>query len=209
VAYHRFTGKIDYYSRDTGEYQLVISDSEYCGELFFYVKRPLYYDGPTPKEPIAGDLITMAVPAGVGVRVYDANGSLYLTPPTSITGGVNYTINEPGNYTVVIGDKNSVYGSANISLYVSAKASDTLDAVPEKAITGEPVLLSLKADGIPVAGATLTVEDPEGMLEDVSTDENGTYAYTPEIPGIYTVSFSDPRHLGAEIRFERPQPFLF
>lgn len=201
-------GRIEYYSRDTGEYKLVISDTEYCGELFFYIKRPLYYDGPSPKEPIIGDLVSMAVPAGVGVKVYDSEGSLYLIASTSITGGVNYTINESGNYTVVIGDENSVYGTANVSLYVSDKAADSLKAEPKKALRGEPVILSLNADGAPLGNATLTIEDPEGMLEDVSTGADGKYSYIPEYAGTYVVSFSDPKHLGAEVRFEARNRFL-
>lgn len=195
-------GKITYYSRDTGQYKLVISDSDYCGELFFYIKRPLYYDGPFPREPTVGDLISMAVPAGVGVKVYDSAGALYLIAMTSITGGVNYTINESGNYTVVIGDEESLYGSSNISLYVAAKASDSLTAVPEKAVLGESVTLKLTADGKPVENATLSVEDPDGFVEDVSTGRDGIYKYFPESAGVYKVSFTDPKHLGARTTFE-------
>lgn len=202
-------GKLTYSSRDTGEYRLIIEDSDYCGEKFFYIKRPLYFEGPYPKSPIIGDLISMAVPAGVGVKVYDSAGSLFLIGATSITGGVNYTINQSGNYTVVIGDETSLYGTANVSLYVSAKASDSLAAVPEKANRlVDPVAISLKADGSPLANATITIEDPEGLLEDISSGANGTIYYTPQLAGIYIVTYSDPKHLGAQTKFEARSSFL-
>jgi hypothetical protein len=201
-------GRIVYSSRDTGEYRLMIVDSDYCGEVFFYIKRPLYFEGPFPKDPIVGDLLSMAVPGGVSVKVYNSTGSLYLTGATSITGGVNYTISEPGNYTVVVGDKNSLYGTANVSIYVAAKASNSIEVAPVKALRGSPVALTLKADGVPLANATITVENPEGMLEDMSSGINGTIDYTPDQTGIYIVTFSDPKHLGAETRFEVRNSFL-
>jgi hypothetical protein len=95
-----------------------------------------------------------------------------------------------------------------VGLYVSAKASDSIEAVPAKALRGSPVALTLRADGVPLANATITIEDPEGMLEDLSSGINGTIGYTPDQTGIYVVTFSDPKHLGAETTFEVRNSFL-
>ena len=195
-------GNINFSSRDTGQYMLTIEDSDYCGNASFYLKRPLYINGPFPANPIVGDLISMAVPGGVGIKVYNSSGELYLTGATSIAGGVNFTINDPGNYTLVIGAENSLYGTKNLSVYVSAKTSDSLEADPDKAVLGSPVEITLRAYGKPLANATISIEDPDGLVEELSTGGNGTLSYIPETAGIYTLSFSDPRHLGAQAVFE-------
>ncbi len=195
-------GNISFSSRDTGQYTLTIDDSDYCGNVSFYLKRPLYTDGPFPANPIVGDLISMAVPAGVGIKVYNSSGELYLIGATSVAGGVNFTINDPGNYTLVIGTENSLYGTKNLSLYVSAKALDSLEAVPGKAVVGSPVEITLRADGKPLPGATISLEDPDGQVEELSTGDTGTISYIPETAGTYAVSFSDPKHLGAQAEFE-------
>lgn len=201
-------GNIQFSSRDTGQYKLTIDDSGYCGDTAFYLKKPLYTDGPFPANPIIGDLISMAVPSGVGLKVYDSSGGLYLIGATSISGGINFTINDPGNYTLVVGEENSLYGTKNLSLYVSGKAPDTLETYPDKAVSGGPVAITLRSYGQPLGNATLVIEDPDGLLEELSTGGNGTLYYVPETPGIYTVTFSDPKHLGAQTVFEARNQFI-
>ncbi len=200
-------GNIMFSSRDTGQYKLTIENSEYCGDASFYLKRALYTDGPFPANPIIGDLISMAVPGGVGLKAYNSSGDLYLIGATSLAGGVNFTINDPGNYTIVIGEEESLYGTKNLSIYVSGKAWDTLETNPDKAVLGSPVAITLRSYGQPLGNVSLTIEDPEGMLEDLSTAGNGTLYYVPEIVGTYTVSFSDPKHLGAQAVFEARNQF--
>ncbi|MBM3309277.1 MAG: hypothetical protein FJY77_03395, partial [Candidatus Altiarchaeales archaeon] len=120
------TGYLIYTPSKPGKYELEITETKYCGEMYFYAKRNITLDGPKPERPMVGDMITINVPSSdIGLNVYDSNGDFYLSARTSITGVINFTINDPSEYLLVIGDSSTRYWGVNKTLTVSEKTTTT------------------------------------------------------------------------------------
>ncbi len=90
-------GEVKLKPKETGEYRAMLDDPLYCGYVSFYAKKIMTVIGPVPSNPLEGDLITMVVPRGVGVKVLDSSGNVYLRGSTGLGGGLNFTINGAGN----------------------------------------------------------------------------------------------------------------
>lgn len=199
--YTNANGDIKFKSRNPGEFKLIIDDSEYCGSRKFYVKKTLNIDGPYPAAPLVGELITIAVPGGVGVKVLDESGNIYATGSTTIGGGVNLTINDPGNFTLVIGELNSMYWGRNISIYVSEKLKPSIIITPEKAIKDKELTIEVKANDEPLEYAGVTIQKPLGT-EEHETDENGELKFTPSSTGRFLVKVEKLGYKSCEKVFE-------
>lgn len=174
-----------------GKYKLIVETKKaYCGEMYFYAKRNMLIDGPRPANPMVGDMITIAVPSGdIGVRVYDPNGDFYLAARTLITGAVNFTINDPGQYTLVIGDTSTRYWGINKTINVSSRPSLNVVIEPSNLYVNSPLTITVKAGDTPLANAKVKVITPEGVQREYSTLVNGKVIYDGvSTMGDYTVA---------------------
>jgi hypothetical protein len=172
-------GFINYNPTKPGKYKLTVqTKKEYCGEMYFYAKRNMLVDGPKPANPLVGDMITIAVPSGdIGVKVYDSIGDLYLAARTMITGAVNFTITDPGQYTLVMGETSTRYWSLNKTVNVSARPELSVSIEPSSPYVKSPVTISVSAAGIPVANARVKIITPEGVQREYTTLANGKVIY--------------------------------
>jgi hypothetical protein len=175
--------------QDVGIYKVNIEDYE--GLLNFSVKKELKYGGPNPQEPTVGDSVTLSVPAGVGVKVLDSLGNVYLTGTTKLDaigrGIVNFTIGKAGKYMIVIGEYSREYWGKNISLNVREKGTLQLNINPKKAIVEKVVTLLVKSEGAIIEGAKLTIMSPDGGMEEKITSSSGEIIYVPKLSGIYLI----------------------
>ncbi len=144
-------------------------------------------DGPHPENPFVGELAQIAVPVGVGVKIVNSTDDVYLTAFTSISGGANFTINEPGEYTLVIGEISSEYWGMNKTLTVLGKATPDIKFTPENAVIGEALTIKATAQETPVADAFVTVTAPDGSFDTLVTSSSGEVVYTPASVGKYSV----------------------
>ncbi|MEA3255585.1 MAG: carboxypeptidase-like regulatory domain-containing protein [Candidatus Altiarchaeota archaeon] len=199
-------GDLKFKSRTTGEFKLIIDDSEYCGSEKFYVKKTLNIDGPYPAAPVVGELITIAVPGGVGVKVLDESGNTYATGSTSVGGGVNLTINDPGNYTLVIGKSHKVYWGRNVSLYVSRKLKPSI-ITPEKAVKDKELTIRVEVNGKPLEYMDVTIQTPSGATQEHETDENGKLGFIPRSTGQFLVKVEKRGYKDSEGVFEVKNSF--
>jgi hypothetical protein len=173
-----------------GRYKMAIDVKKgYCGEMYFYAKRNMLVDGPHPENPMVDDMITVAVPSGdIGVRVYKANGDFYLAARTLITGAVNFTINDPGDYKLVIGDTSTRYWGINKSITVSARPLLDVTIEPATPKVKEPVVITVKAGGNPLSNAKVKIITPQGVQREYATLANGKVIYDGvSTMGEYTV----------------------
>ncbi|MDD5112362.1 MAG: hypothetical protein PHG85_07450, partial [Candidatus Altiarchaeota archaeon] len=183
ITENKDTGNAGYFTYNPpqpGEYKISVQPNKYnyCGELKFYAKRIPLIDGPHPPNPVVGEMITMAVPAGdIGVKVYDSNGDFYLAARTMITGGVNFTINDAGSYLLVIGELSARHWGVNKTLNVSGRPSLSADIEPENPSVKLPVSITVKANGVPVANANVKIITPEGTQREYKTLANGKVIY--------------------------------
>ncbi|MFH1125542.1 MAG: hypothetical protein V1703_00310 [Candidatus Altiarchaeota archaeon] len=214
-------GYILYTPSKPGKYKLLIeTKKQYCGEMFFYAKRNMLVDGPKPANPMVGDMITLAVPAGdIGVRIYDSNGDFYLAARTMITGAVNFTINDPGKYTLVIGEGSSRYWSINKTLNVSSRPSLSVEIEPQSPYVKSPVTITVKAGETPLSNAKVKVITPEGVQREYATLANGKVIYDGVATmGEYTVAVEKSGYesilktfkakSGFQVEFDPQMPFL-
>jgi len=200
--YTDINGDIIFKSSNVGEFKLIIDDPEYCGSRNFYVKKTLNIDGPYPAAPLAGELITIAVPGGVGVKVLDEYGNIYATGSTTIGGGVNLTIDDPGNYTLVIGELSNTYWGRNVSIRVSEKLKPSIIITPEKAIKDKELILRVKVNNEPLEYADVTIQKPVGDPEEYKTDKNGELKFTPFSTGKFLVKVEKRGYKACERAFE-------
>jgi len=182
-------GYLIYTPSKPGKYELEITETKYCGEMYFYAKRNITLDGPKPESPMAGDMITIAVPSSdISLKVYDSNEDFYLAARTSITGAINFTISDPGEYLLVIGETSTRYWGINKTLTVSGRPSLSVDLEPSTPYVKLPVTISVKAGGSPLANTKVKIITPAGVQREYVTLANGKVIYDGvNAMGEYTV----------------------
>ncbi|MBN2250751.1 MAG: carboxypeptidase regulatory-like domain-containing protein [Candidatus Altiarchaeota archaeon] len=196
-------GNITFKSREVGDYHLLIEDSDYCGDTNFSVKKTLNIDGPHPANPLTGELISIAVPTGVGVKVYSEDGNQRITCNTSLGGGANFTIDRAGNYTLVIGEINSMYWGRNISLYVRERLAPEFETIPpDNIVRGKELRIKVTAQEPIPSGTRITVKSPAGDAGEFETDAEGVIRYTPSVRGSYTLNIINDNYKASEGSFE-------
>ncbi|HDH41468.1 MAG TPA: hypothetical protein ENG12_03585 [Candidatus Altiarchaeales archaeon] len=193
-------GEIKFISDVTGEFRLMIDDSEYCGTVNFWVKNPMPFAGPNPPDPVVGERIGVAVPGGVGVKYIDSEGKVY--PLKNLGGGVNFTINKAGNYTLIAGDLSTRYWRVVKNFTVSEKARMHIEIIPEKAVVDKVLLLKVTSRGEPVENARVKITKPIGGSEEFLTNSRGEVRFTPESIGEYHYKVEKSRYATIENDFE-------
>ena len=191
------SGQISYTTKNPGKYTAIVSKRQYCGEIDFYIKKQMMIDGPRPANPVIGEPISIGVPAGssVGIRILDPNGNFYQSVPVSLSGGANFTINEPGNYTIVIGEISPKYWPVNKSLMVYSRPVPEISIYPDEPAVGKPVTISVMSRGVGLEGATVTVTKPDGVSKEFITGSDGGVTYDSVTSvGRYTVRAEKDRH---------------
>ncbi|MFH0860769.1 MAG: hypothetical protein V1921_06170 [Candidatus Altiarchaeota archaeon] len=196
------SGKISFTPPESGRYDLTIGSSrEYCGKYTFYAKKDIVIDGPFPKDPVAGELTTIALPSGVGLKGFDSTGKVVFTAYTTIGGGANFTINQPGTYTLSLGDMSSDYWARNVSITIGEKPVPEIRITPEKATVGESILITIISRGSPLSGAVVTITSPDNSFETFTTSTSGEIVYTPAAIGDYTIKAEKSRYTTVEQKF--------
>jgi len=183
-------GEMSFTTSKLGEYMMEMDSREHCISRNFWIKKNMLTDGPHPEKPVVGSLISFAVPPGVGVKVADRTGSIVKTASTSITGGVNFTLNQAGNYTVIIGEISTEYWGKNVSFSVYDKLTPVIDVSPDKAIVSSPIRLNVSVPGQPldpIGGLEVEVKKPTGEKSTYIADEDGFVEFTPLMLGEYIV----------------------
>jgi|GEM_PF-758530 len=193
-----------------GEYRMSIRERDICGEKTFWIKRPLIIDGPHPETPVVGEMIQVAVPAGssVGVKVFDPDGEVYKRLQSTYNGGANFTIEDPGTYTITFGDLSTKYWGMNKTLEVSGRLRPDLKIAPEKPVVGKPVTVTVTSRGSPLSDAKVTITKPDGVEREYTTTSFGTLTYDSVIStGIYEVRATKSRFDPNSATFEAKHEF--
>ncbi len=188
-----------------GEYTMSVLERDYCGDIKFYIKRPMIVDGPHPENPVVNENILIAVPTGasVGVKVIDSAGELYQTVPVSYNGGANFTISDPGDYTIVVGELSTRYWSLNKTLTVSERPVPEITIAPEQPVVGKPITITVKSRDDPLQAATVAVQKPDGVEREYTTSSGGTVNYDAvTATGEYTIRVSKAKYETVSDTFE-------
>ncbi|MEA1924341.1 MAG: carboxypeptidase-like regulatory domain-containing protein [Candidatus Altiarchaeota archaeon] len=183
-------GEMSFTTSKLGEYRMEMESREHCISRNFWVKKNMITDGPHPEKPVVGSLISFAVPSGVGVKAADHTGRIVKTASTSITGGVNFTLNQADNYTVIIGEISTEYWGKNVSFAVYDKLTPEIEVSPDKAVVNSPIRLHVSVPGQPldpIGGLEVEVKKPTGEKSTYIADEDGFVEFTPLIVGEYIV----------------------
>jgi hypothetical protein len=198
-------GQIKFTSDVTGEFTLTIDDSDYCGTLDFWVKKPMPFAGPNPSDPVVGERMSVAVPSGVGVKYIDSEGNVY--PLRNFGGGVNFTINTAGDYKLIAGDLSTIYWSVTKEFTISEKSRIDLTITPDNAVVDKVLLLTVKSRGAPLEGAKIKITKPIGGSEEFETNSEGEIRFTPESAGKYHYKVEKARYMTLENDFEAYNSF--
>ncbi len=193
-----------------GEYNMKLKEKDICGDVKFYIKRPLIVDGPYPENPVVKEMIRMAVPAGsgVGLKVFDSNGNTYKTVAAAYNGGANFTIEDPGTYTLAIGEISTKYWNLNKTITVSDRLTPEIKIAPEQPTVGQPVTITILSRGDALPSSTVTIKKPDGVENDYTTSSFGTMTYeTVSSIGVFEVRASKDRYASSTTSFEAKNSF--
>lgn len=197
------SGMFSYVPQETGKYRMTFTDKDYCGRFEFYVKDDMIVDGPHPENPVVGENVHMAVKPGVGVIIMDEDGDIVQKPPSTIDGGVNFTINEGGKYTIVIGNSSTRYWSMNKTVEISDRPTPGVGVSSPQPVVGEMLTLNVRAAGQPVDNALVSITRPDGVSKDYVTDSSGKIIFDSTInTGSYTVNVNKDRYEETTDSFE-------
>jgi len=179
-------GKLRFTPKESGEYRFTIDDSNYCGSDSFYAKKTLVIDGPDPSEPKVGDPVTFALSGPVGAKLV---GSIGKTTPlyTTISGGVNFTVDEGGTYTLVLGEMSTEYWSVSRTIVIEDKAAISLLIEPETPVIGKSISMNTRVNGEALSGVDIEIEDQTGDIKTYTTDLNGVMNFIPSSIGLHRV----------------------
>ena len=179
-------GKLKFTPKETGEYRFTVDDSNYCGSESFYAKKTLIIDGPDPSDPKVGDPVTFALSGPVGAKLVRSDGE---TTPlyTTISGGVNFTVDEGGTYTLVLGELSTVYWSVNETVVIEDKAAISLLIEPETPVIGKSISMNTRVNGEALSGVDIEIEDQTGDIKTYTTDLNGVMNFIPSSIGLHRV----------------------
>lgn len=179
-------GKLKFTPKETGEYRFTIDDSNYCGSESFYVKKTLIVDGPKPSNPKIGDPVTFALSGSVGAKLVKSDGE---TTPlyTTISGGVNFSVDEGGTYTLVLGELSTEYWGVNKTIVIEDKADISLLIEPENPVIGRSILINTRVDGKALSGVDIEIEDQTSGIKRYTTDLNGVMNFIPDSIGLHRV----------------------
>lgn len=195
-------GRVTYRPGDHGEYRLEFIGKGYCGKRVFYARNKLIIDGPKPEDPVVGELVSIALPSSVGVKLLGEDGNVYLTAETKIGGGANFTVNDAGTYIIVIGELSSRYWGVNKTLIVSDKDVPRISFSPENPIIGEPVTIKVATGSSPIDLAVLTVTAPDNSFDAFTTSSSGSIVFNPTQIGRYSVIAEKERFKTVDQSFE-------
>jgi hypothetical protein len=172
------------FTADTvGNYRMNLEDSNYCGTIDFRVLRKLPYDGPKPVNPVVGERIGIAVPISVGIKYIDPDGKVH--PLMNLGGGANFTVEKPGQYTLVLADISTVFWRVDLNFTVSARAGMTAKVDPEKPVVNKVMVLTITSRGEPIANTPVKITKPIGGTETIETGSQGDVRFTPDVMGTY------------------------
>ncbi len=193
-------GEISYMADVAGEFKLTIDDPNYCSSINFWVKKTLPFAGPNPPDPVVGERIGVAVPGGVGVKYVDSKGAVY--PLKNAGGGVNFTIDQAGDYTLIAGDFSTRYWSVIKKFSVSEKARMEVRITPDRIVVDKVLLLTATSRGVAVENAMVEITKPIGGYEKLKTNDKGEIRFNPESAGEYHYRIDKDRYLPSEDDFE-------
>ncbi|MFH1404424.1 MAG: hypothetical protein ABIH11_09165 [Candidatus Altiarchaeota archaeon] len=180
ISTRAFNGVLKFKPDNTGKHTLHIDDSEYCGDLEFYAKKEMIVDGPRPESPVVGEMVVIAFPANsdIGTKIFDSGGKVYaVVRGNTIAGYANFTISEPGEYILTLGDISTRYWGVNKTLIVRDKADIAIAISPETPALGLPVTISLNAGGSPLSDARVIITSPDGVSKEFTSMSDGRVTY--------------------------------
>jgi hypothetical protein len=176
-------GVLTFTADTVGNYRMNLEDPNYCGTLDFRVLRKLPYDGPKPANPVVGERIGIAVPISVGIKYIDPDGKVH--PLMNLGGGANFTVDKPGQYTLVLADISTVFWRVDLNFTVSARAGMLAKVDPEKPVVNKVVVLTITSRGEPIANTPVKITKPIGGTETLETGSQGDVRFTPDSMGTY------------------------
>ncbi len=179
-------GKLRFIPKESGEYRFAIDDLNYCGGGSFYVKKALIVDGPNPPDPKVGDPVTFALSDPVGAKLVRSDGKIFPLY-TTINGGVNFTVDEAGTYTLVLGELSTEYWGVNKTVVIEDKADISLLIDPENPVIGRSISINTRANGKPLSGVEIEIENQAGEIKTYTTDLNGVMNFIPNSIGLHRI----------------------
>jgi uncharacterized GH25 family protein len=176
-----------------GKYQMDVWKSGYCKYTNeFSILNLLNISEPEPANPKVGEQFRVKVTTPAGKA---ATGLIVSLSPGSVKskvlmdGTAPFTINAAGTYSIAVGGGSTGYEEVIKTVKVGTKAQMTIDVSPESPQINKPVIITVKADGNALDGATVKVTPPAGSEQTLpgTTSNSGTISYTPTTTGSYTV----------------------
>ncbi|MEM2918675.1 MAG: hypothetical protein QXY62_04170 [Candidatus Altiarchaeota archaeon] len=196
-------------TKSVGVYKIGIED--YAGFLNFSVKNELWYAGPNPSMPVVGEKITLGVPQGVGVKIYDSKGELYLACKTLLDvlgkGVVEFTIDTPGIYELRIAEISVDYWQKNLSLRVYERKKFDIEITPENPKIEEILTIKISSEANAVENAEVEITYPSGKIEKKITEKEGKVTAVPTEIGEYLLKVRKDKFETAEKRFSAYDSF--
>jgi len=176
-----------------GKYQLDIWMDGYCKVMKEYsVQNTLNISDTDPASPKVGESFKVMITTPSG---NPATGLIVSLTPGNLkaqvlsTGYATFTVQSSGSYTLDVGGGTTGYDEVMKSITVGTKQQLIPSISPDSQSVGKPVIITVKADGKEIEGATVKVTPPQGAEQTLpgTTSSAGTIAYTPTVPGTYSV----------------------
>ncbi|HIE34073.1 MAG TPA: carboxypeptidase regulatory-like domain-containing protein [Candidatus Altiarchaeales archaeon] len=177
-----------------GKYQLSVWTRDYClYTTTFWVTNKLQIDEIQPREPFAGDEITVRVVdtdknpvEGVRVTISGPSISGGVTYKTDSEGIARFILTETGNFNIIATKED--YEDSNIEdIIIRLKKAVDVEIRPGRVMVGRDITISVRSEGKGLNNATVIIRDPDDRIYEFTTSTDGEVRYKPNISGAYNV----------------------
>jgi len=174
------TGQFKFQPKEIGEYIVRPKTNGWCEENF-YVKKKLSVNWPEKSSFESGEAIIFHVPNDAGVKVKNMLGEIVYRPHGTITGFINFSLSQPGDFKLVVAESSKTYWGVEWGINVrdafpKAKAIASTHSVSSTStsISSTSTLTTIHQSTMPS-----TTSQPQTVDNDSVTDQS----FFPSIGG--------------------------
>lgn len=186
---------------------------DYCKKtIFLYIMHSLDIlevpSAPRVGEPVKVKVVDENGDPVVGAKIAISGGpQRYREVSTGSDGYATFELDAEDSYSL-IASKKSYQDSDTKNIVVTSRREMSVTVTPKQKRVGETITIKVTSDTNPVEDAAVTITDPNGDKDDLSTSAEGEVEYTPSVAGRYQIAVEKATYVTVTASFDAFDSFI-